>query len=201
MSQEVSAVNIVVLASGYGSNLQAIIDAINSNRLSARLTGVISDQNNAFALERAQRENVPAIYVNAGRKPDRNEFDRILQEALNGLKFELIILAGFMRILTAEFVERYHGCIMNIHPSLLPKHKGMNTHERVLRDGDEFHGATVHFVTPELDAGPIILQKRFRVAVDDTAKGLKERVHECEHRIYPQAIQMFAEGSISIKFR
>lgn len=198
MSQVVSPVNIVVLASGYGSNLQSIIDAINSNRLSARLTAVISDQKNAFALERAQRENVPAIYVNAGKKTDRKEFDRILQEALNGLKFELIILAGFMRILTTEFVVRYHGCIMNIHPSLLPRHKGMNTHERVLRDGDEFHGATVHFVTPELDAGPIILQKSFRVAVDDTAKRLKERVHECEHRIYPQAIQLFAEGSISI---
>ena len=198
MNQEVSAVNFVVLASGYGSNLQAIIDAINSNRLSARLTAVISDQKNAFALERAQREKVPAIYVSAGKKPDRQEFDRILQEALNGLKFELIILAGFMRILTAEFVERHHGCIMNIHPSLLPRHKGMNTHERVLRDGDEFHGATVHFVTPELDAGPIILQKSFKVEVDDTAKRLKERVHECEHRIYPQAIQMFAEGLISI---
>jgi len=197
MSLEVSPINIVVLASGYGSNLQAIIDAINSNRLPARLTAVISDQKNAFALERAQREKVPAIYVNAGKKPDRNEFDRILQEALYGLKFELIILAGFMRILTAEFVERYHGCIMNIHPSLLPRHKGMNTHERVLRDGDEFHGATVHFVTPELDAGPIILQKKFRVAVDDTVKRLEERVHECEHQIYPQAIQMFAEGLIS----
>ncbi len=198
MSQPVSAVNIVVLASGYGSNLQAIIDAINSNRLSAKLTAVVSDQKNAFALERAQRENVPAIYVNAGKKPDRKEFDRILQEALNGLKFELIILAGFMRILSAEFVERYHGCIMNIHPSLLPRHKGTNTHERVLRDGDDFHGATVHFVTPELDAGPIILQKRFRVAVDDTVMRLEEKVHECEHQIYPQAIQMFAEGLISI---
>ncbi len=198
MSQGVSPVNIIVLASGYGSNLQAIIDAINSDRLSARLTAVISDQKNAFALERAQRENVPAIYVNAGKKPDRKEFDRILQEALYGLQFELIILAGFMRILSTEFVERYHGCIMNIHPSLLPRHKGTNTHERVLRDGDEFHGATVHFVTPELDAGPIILQKKFKVAVDDTAKRLKERVHECEHRIYPKAIQLFAESLISI---
>ncbi len=190
-------ISIVVLASGYGSNLQAIIDAINSNRLAATLAAVISDQADAYALVRARQQNIPAVIVNAAHYLDRRSFDDALQKILNRFHFDLIVLAGFMRILTAEFVNQYRGCIINIHPSLLPKHKGLNTHRRVLREGDEYHGATVHFVTPELDAGPIILQKRFKICKQYSIKEMERRVHEIEHTIYPQAIQMFADGLLS----
>ncbi len=198
MSAEAAPVNIVVLASGFGSNLQAIIDAIKFDRLSANLSAVISDKADAYALERARREGIPAIAIDAGQFSDRESFDCALQEILNDLQLNLIVLAGFMRILTAEFVNRNHGSIMNIHPSLLPKHKGLNTHRRVLEEGDQFHGATVHFVTPELDAGPIILQEQFQVSAADTVEDLERRVHEIEHEIYPRAIQMFADGLVSI---
>lgn len=196
---QISPLRIVVLASGYGSNLQAIIDAIKAQRLAAQIVAVISDQADAYALERARDEGILSIYIDASQYPDRLQFDAALQSSLEQLEPELIVLAGFMRILSAGVVNRFRKRMMNIHPSLLPRHKGLNTHRRVLNEGDSFHGASVHFVTPELDEGPIILQERFSVQASDTAADLERRVHEIEHRIYPQAIQMYAEGRLIVK--
>ncbi len=197
MSAGSTPVKLVVLASGFGSNLQAIIDAINARKLSAKLIAVISDRSDAHALKRARTEKIPAIHIDPGQHPDRQAFDFSLKVILDRLEFDLIVLAGFMRILTANFVDQYQNRIMNIHPSLLPRHKGLNTHHKVLRDEDEYHGATVHFVTPELDAGPVILQKKIKVNAADTVSTLEQRVHQIEHEIYPRAIQMFADGKLS----
>ncbi len=187
---------IVVLASGFGSNLQVIVDSIKAGKLRATVVAVISDRHDAYALQRARSENILSIYIDARQYPDRQKFDAALMEEVARLEPELIVLAGFMRVLTAQFVNQYPNRIMNIHPSLLPKHKGLNTHERVLRQGDSHHGATVHFVTPELDAGPIILQKKFPVSRADSPASLEQRVHECEYEIYPRAIQLFADGKL-----
>ncbi len=197
MSAVSTTIRLVVLASGFGSNLQAIIDAIKAHQLTAKLMAVISDQSEAYALTRARGENVCAIFIDPKKYSNRDEFDRVLGETLDELEFELIVLAGFMRILTAGFVNRFPNRIMNIHPSLLPRHKGLHTHQRALQAGDKYHGATVHFVTPELDDGPIILQKKFKVHITDTVATLEQRVHRCEHQIYPQAIQMFADGTLA----
>ena len=191
-------IRIVILASGFGSNLQAIVDAIKENRLSAQVIAVISDQANAYALERARKEDILPIFIDAGQYPQRHQFDAVLQSKLERLDPDLIVLAGFMRILSATIVNRFRNRMMNIHPSLLPRHKGLNTHERVLKEGDSCHGASVHFVTPELDDGPIILQREFNVNTSDTVEDLERRVHEIEHKIYPEAIKMFAEGTLSV---
>ena len=191
-------IRIVILASGFGSNLQAIVDAIKENRLSAQVIAVISDQANAYALERARKEDILPIFIDARQYPERHQFDAVLQSKLERLDPDLIVLAGFMRILSATIVNRFRNRMMNIHPSLLPRHKGLNTHERVLKEGDSYHGASVHFVTPELDDGPIILQREFNVNTSDTVEDLERRVHEIEHKIYPEAIKMFAEGTLSV---
>ncbi len=197
MNVDVPPVRIVVLASGNGSNLQAIINAIKRHELAAVPVAVVSDKVDAYALERARQEGIPAIHVDANLYASHQSFDVVLQKILLEFEFDLLVLAGFMRILTTDFVNQFRGRMMNIHPSLLPKHRGLNTHRRVLQAGDEFHGATVHFVTPELDAGPIILQQQFRVADAGSEEELESRVHECEHQIYPQAIQLFAEGKLA----
>ena len=194
MSTKATTIRLVVLASGYGSNLQAIIDAAKAGRLTAQVIAVISDRQEAYALSRARTENITDIHIDPTQYADRQAFDSALDSNLEHLKFDLIVLAGFMRILTEAFVNRYRGRLINIHPSLLPRYKGLNTHQRVLRAGDDVHGATVHFVTPKLDAGPIILQKQFKIRASDTVQTLEDRVHQCEHEIYPKAIQMFADG-------
>lgn len=198
MSARRLPIRIVVLVSGYGSNLQAIIDAINEDRLSARVIAVISDKADAYALDRARKEGILPVYIDASQYPERHQFDAELQVNLERLDPDLIVLAGFMRILSAGIVNRFQNCMMNIHPSLLPRHKGLNTHQRVLKEGDSYHGASVHFVTPELDDGPIIVQKKFTVQPTDTVEDLERRVHEIEHEIYPQAIQMYAEGTLTV---
>ena len=192
-------IRIVVLASGNGSNFQAIVNQVKSGVLDVDVMAVISDQADAFALERARRENINATFIDPSRHRNRGEFDAELARVLAGFKPDLIVLAGFMRILTAEFVSLYEQRIMNIHPSLLPRYKGMNTHARVLEANDSVHGATVHFVTSELDSGPIIIQGRVAVLPDDTPDDLRERVHLREHEIYPLAIQWFASGELSVE--
>jgi phosphoribosylglycinamide formyltransferase-1 len=197
MNQDVVLpLRLVVLISGNGSNLQAIIDDIANNNLPAQIVAVISNKADAYGLERAKKANIEQRVLSYSDFSDRNQYDLALKELIDKFQPDLIILAGFMRILSNEFVEHYSQKMMNIHPSLLPKYKGLNTHQRVLDAGDKEHGCSVHFVTPELDDGPVILQAKVEVKDNDTAEMLAARVHEQEHIIYPKAIQLFAEEKI-----
>jgi len=194
---QVSPIRLVVLISGNGSNLQAIIDNITDNDLPAQIVAVISNKADAYGLERAKKAGIEQRVLSHKDFSDRQQYDLALKELIDGYQPDLIILAGFMRILSNEFVEHYLHKMMNIHPSLLPKYKGLNTHQRALDAGDKEHGCSVHFVTPELDDGPVILQATVEIKENDTAESLAARVHEQEHRIYPQAIHMFAEKKIT----
>ncbi len=193
MTEGKSPIRIVVFASGNGSNLQVIVDKAKAGQLSVEVAAVLSDQEKAYALERARRAGIKAIFVNPDCYSDRLAYDGALKEVVVELNPDLIVLAGFMRILSAEFVDCFENRIMNIHPSLLPKYKGLHTHERVLAAGERDHGATVHFVTAELDDGPIIIQQKVPVLPNDSVDALEQRVHECEYDIYPRAIQWFAD--------
>lgn len=188
---------IAVLISGSGSNLQAIIDAVQAG-LPAEIRVVISNKAEAYGLERARLAGIPTRVLNHKDFPDRESYDVALAQLIDDSQAELVVLAGFMRILSDGFVRRYEGRLLNIHPSLLPRHRGLHTHARVLAAGDDEHGATVHFVSPELDAGPIILQARVPVQPDDSPESLAARVLQQEHRIYPEAIRWFAEGRLKL---
>ena len=192
----VSPIRLVVLISGNGSNLLAIIDNITNNKLPAQIVAVVSNKSDAYGLERAKKAGIEQRVLSHKDFSDRNQYDHALKELIDGFQPDLIILAGFMRILSNEFVEHYLHKMMNIHPSLLPKYKGLNTHQRAIDAGDKEHGCSVHFVTPELDDGPVILQATVEIKDNDTAESLASRVHEQEHRIYPEAIRMFAENKI-----
>lgn len=188
----------VVLISGSGSNLQAFIDQVNSGQLDITIGLVISNNSDAYGLERAQAVGIDTCCINHRDFTSRLEFDQALIEEIDKTAPDVIILAGFMRILTSEFVNHYHNRLINIHPSLLPKYPGTNTHQRAIDAQDEWHGASVHFVVPEVDAGPIILQGRLKVTESDTSKTLQQRIHGIEHKIYPLAIKWFAENRINI---
>jgi len=187
---------IVVLISGSGSNLQSIIDAA-QQELPVEIRAVISNKADAYGLTRAANAGIATAVLDNKPYPDRPSYDAALQELIDSYSPELVVLAGFMRILTDDFVRHYEGRMMNIHPSLLPKYRGLNTHARAIEAGDAEAGCTVHFVTPELDAGPIIIQAKVPVLADDTADTLAKRVLEQEHKIYPEAIRLFAEGKLS----
>ena len=189
---------LVVLISGNGSNLQAIIDAIRYQGLKAEVRAVISNNPDANGLTRAHEANIPAIPLNHRNYPTREAYDQALQVLIDRYHPQLVVLAGFMRILTPNFVKHYHGRMLNIHPSLLPKYQGLNTHQRVLEAGDSIHGVSVHFVTPELDGGPVILQAEVPVHPGDTAEDLAQRVHQQEHIIYPLVIRWFTEGRLRL---
>ena len=189
-------IRLVVLISGNGSNLQAIIDDIAKNNLPAQIVAVISNKADAYGLERAKKANIEQRVLSHQDYPSREDFDIALKNLIDSFQPDLIILAGFMRILSNEFVEHFSHKMMNIHPSLLPKYKGLNTHQRAIDAGDKVHGCSVHFVTPELDDGPVILQATVEIKKNDTAEALAERVHEQEHKIYPEAIRLFAENKI-----
>lgn len=200
MSQDVAPalpIRLVVLISGNGSNLQAIIDNITNGNLPAQIVAVISNKTDAYGLKRAEKAGIPHIILSHSDYSDRKHYDQALKELIDQYQPDLVVLAGFMRILSDEFVEHYSNKMMNIHPSLLPKYKGLNTHQRVLDAGEKEHGCSVHFVTPELDDGPVILQATVNVEDNDTAETLAARVHEQEHRIYPEAIKMFAENKLN----
>jgi phosphoribosylglycinamide formyltransferase-1 len=192
-------INIVVLLSGSGSNLQAFIDAINAGKLDAKISAVISNKADAYGLQRAQQANIPTAILSHKDFPDRESFDNALIKLIDPYQPDLIILAGFMRILTPGFVKHYLGRLLNIHPSLLPKYPGLHTHQRALDDGETHGGATVHFVTEELDGGPAILQAAVKIEKQDDAAALAARVLIQEHRIYPQAAQWFAEGRLALR--
>jgi phosphoribosylglycinamide formyltransferase-1 len=181
---------IVVLISGQGSNLQALIDAERRGELGGgQIVAVFSNRADAFGLERARKAGIPTEVVSHKDFPERAAFDAALMARIDTYQPDLVVLAGFMRILTPAFVQHYAGRLINIHPSLLPKYPGMHTHARAIEAGDAEHGATVHFVTEGVDEGPIILQGRVPVRPDDTPETLQQRVHAIEHQIYPEAVR------------
>jgi len=189
---------LCVLISGNGSNLQAIIDNISAEKLDAEICGVISNRPNAYGLTRAQEAGIKAISLDHMQHDSRESYDNALQAEIESLNPDYIVLAGFMRILTPEFVNTFSGKLVNIHPSLLPKYKGLNTHQQAIDNGDEEHGVSVHFVTPELDGGPVIIQSRVPVFEDDTAVDLADRVQEQERRIYPLVLSWFSAGRLKM---
>jgi len=189
---------IVVLISGNGSNLQAIIEAIQQQALPARICAVISNNPHALGLEHAHAAGIPTQVIDHKTFSDRPAFDAALQHAIDHFAPQLIVLAGFMRILGATFTAHYEGRMFNIHPSLLPAFTGINTHQRALEARIAEHGASVHFVTHELDGGPVIIQARVPILANDTIQTLAQRVLNAEHRIYPLAIRWFAEGRLQL---
>nr|WP_203565588.1 phosphoribosylglycinamide formyltransferase [Alteromonas hispanica] len=187
------------MISGNGSNLQAIIDEISAGRLDAVVSGVISNRPNAYGLERAKSAGINAVCLDHTQFEDRESYDSALKEQINTFGADCVVLAGFMRILTPEFVDEFAGKLVNIHPSLLPKYKGLHTHQRAIDNGDTEHGVSVHFVTPELDGGPVIIQSRVPVFEGDSADDLAERVQEQERRIYPLVLRWFSAGRLSMR--
>jgi phosphoribosylglycinamide formyltransferase-1 len=183
-----------ILISGSGTNLQAFIDRAAAGHLDASLELVLSNRDDAYGLARAAEADIPSAVIRHTDFDSREAFDRAMATRLDASGIELIALAGFMRILSPWFARRYLGRLLNIHPALLPKYPGLDTHQRVLDAGDEHHGSTVHFVTEELDAGPCILQGRLKVAPSVTADDLKDRIQQVEHRIYPEALNWVASG-------
>jgi phosphoribosylglycinamide formyltransferase-1 len=191
-------IDIAVLVSGRGSNLQAIIDACAREDFPARIACVISNRPDAYGLERAQKAGIPTEVVDHKDFDGREAFEDALDDAIRGYKVGLVCLAGFMRILTPGFVNRWRDRLINIHPSLLPAFRGLHTHERVIESGIRISGCTVHFVTPEMDDGPIIMQAAVPVHEDDTPEQLADRVLKMEHRIYPEAVRIFALGKVRV---
>ncbi|MGC2049215.1 MAG: phosphoribosylglycinamide formyltransferase [Gallionella sp.] len=185
---------LVILISGRGSNMQALLEA----KLPCRIAAVISNRADAEGLNIAKTHGIPTALVDNRDYPDRDSFDTMLARTIDGFHPDLIALAGFMRILTPAFVAHFHGRLVNIHPSLLPAYGGLDTHARALRDGVKIHGCTVHFVTPDLDHGPIIIQAAVPVMHDDTEQTLAARVLNQEHRIYPQAISWLCQDQVKL---
>jgi phosphoribosylglycinamide formyltransferase-1 len=189
---------IVILISGRGSNMEAILRAASAEKWPAQIAAVISNKAKAAGLTTASATGIAARVVEHVAYPDRAQFDQALMTVIDEYSPDLVILAGFLRILTPEFVEHYHGRMLNIHPSLLPSFSGLDTHRRALEAGVKLHGATVHFVTPELDHGPIIEQATVPVLDTDTEDTLAARVLEQEHVIYPRAVRDFIEGRYTL---
>ena len=186
----------MVLLSGTGSNLQALIDSTRIGDSPVRIAAVISNRSDAYGLQRARDAGIETRDLDHKAFEGREAFDSALIELIDAFNPKLVVLAGFMRILSADFVRHYEGRLLNIHPSLLPKYKGMHTHQRALDAGDSEHGCSVHFVTEELDGGPLVVQAVVPVKSDDSAQTLAQRVHAQEHRIYPLAVRWFAEGRL-----
>ncbi|MEQ9927397.1 phosphoribosylglycinamide formyltransferase [Pectobacterium brasiliense] len=191
--------NIVVLISGHGSNLQALIDACKNARLKGKIVAVFSNNAEAYGLERAQDADIPTCVLNPEDFADRAAFDAALANEIEQYEPALVVLAGYMRILSPEFVAQFAGKMLNIHPSLLPKYPGLHTHRKALENGDREHGTSVHFVTDELDGGPLILQAKVPVFSDDTEESLSERVKTHEHTIYPMVINWFLNGRLVMR--
>ncbi|MGZ0713882.1 phosphoribosylglycinamide formyltransferase [Pseudomonas palleroniana] len=188
--------DVVVLLSGTGSNLQALIDSTRTGDSPVRIAAVISNRSDAYGLQRARDAGIETRDLDHKAFDGREAFDSALIELIDAFSPKLVVLAGFMRILSAGFVRHYEGRLLNIHPSLLPKYKGMHTHQRALDAGDTEHGCSVHFVTEELDGGPLVVQAVVPVESTDSAQTLAQRVHAQEHKIYPLAVRWFAEGRL-----
>lgn len=192
------AKRIVVLLSGNGSNLQALIDAQEAGELGGEIKAVISNRPDVRGLQRAATAGIANFVLDHKGFESREAFDNALLDLIQQQHADLVVLAGFMRILTAAFVQQLQGKLLNIHPSLLPKYQGLNTHQRALDAGDTEHGASVHFVTEELDGGPCIAQARIAVSADDDADALSAKVQVMEHIMYPQVVRWFCEDSLAL---
>lgn len=195
-NQSPEAKRLVILVSGGGSNLQSLIDGCASGEINATVSAVISNNPDAGGLERAANAGIPNLAIDHTAFDSREAFDQALSELIDSFSPDLVILAGFMRILTAQFVDHYLGRMMNIHPSLLPAYPGLHTHRRAIEAGDKKAGATVHFVTPELDGGPSIIQAQVEIEPDDNEGSLATRVLSFEHKIYPQAVKWFCDNRL-----
>lgn len=189
---------IVVLISGSGTNLQAIIDACKQADYPGEVVAVVSNKADAYGITRAENEQIATSVLSHKSFESRELYDQALIKQIDSYQPELIVLAGFMRILTPEFVQHYQGRLLNIHPSLLPKYQGLHTHQRAIDAGDKEHGVSVHFVTEELDGGPVILQAKVPVFEQDNADDLAARVHEQEHRIYPLVVKWFCQNRLAM---
>jgi len=189
---------LVVLVSGQGSNLQAILDACQQGRINGNVVAVFSNKSDSFGLERARAAGVPACFLRASQFADREAFDRQLMREIDAWIPDLLLLAGYMRILSPAFVQHYAGRMLNIHPSLLPKYPGLHTHRQAIENGDEEHGTSVHFVTEHLDSGPVILQAKVPIFADDTEQEVTARVKNQEHAIYPLVVNWFTEGRLAL---
>ncbi|AIR91741.1 phosphoribosylglycinamide formyltransferase [Pseudomonas cremoricolorata] len=190
--------DVVVLLSGSGSNLQALIDSSAAPGSKVRVRAVIANRADAYGLQRAEAAGIATAVLDHKGFDGRDAFDAALMALIDGFAPQLVVLAGFMRILSGGFVRHYQGRLLNIHPSLLPLYKGLHTHQRALDAGDAEHGCSVHFVTEELDGGPLVVQAVIAVEPDDTAQSLAQRVHRQEHQIYPLAVRWFAEGRLRL---
>ena len=196
MSVSTRGCRAAILISGGGTNLQAFIDAVAAKTLELDIALVLSNKADAYGLERAKKAGIPTACIDHTAFNDRESFDRAMAEQIDNADIDLIVLAGFMRILSPWFVRHYEGKVLNIHPALLPKYPGLDTHRRVLEAGDAEHGSTVHFVTEELDGGPRILAGRLQTREGESPDELMHRVQALEHVIYPRAAQLFAAGRI-----
>ena len=194
-------VNIGVLVSGRGTNLQAIIEAIEEGKIEGEIKVVISDNPDAYALKRAQQYHINTRYINFKEFKNREDYDKEIIKTLKEKKIELIVLAGYMRILSPYFIRTYKNKIMNIHPALLPSFPGLHAQEQAVEYGVKVSGCTVHFVDQGVDSGPIILQKTVEVSDNETEESLAEKILKEEHQIYPRAIQLFSQGRLMIKGR
>lgn len=199
MTTSKPSINIVVLISGSGSNLQALINGQEDGSLPINIIGVISNKAGVKGIERAQQHHIPCHVINHKDFDSREAFDQALQAKIDSYHPELIVLAGFMRILTPAFTQHFSGRMLNIHPSLLPKYQGLHTHKRAIEAGDQHHGVTVHFVTAELDGGPNIIQAKVAINADDTETTLAQKVQQQEHVIYPLAVKWFAQSELILK--
>lgn len=190
---------IVVLISGSGSNLQAIIDAVKAGQINGEICAVISNRPDAYGLTRAENAGIETLVLDHKAFDSREDYDAALMDKIDAFSPDLVVLAGFMRILTPSLVQNYLGRMLNIHPSLLPKYQGLNAHQRALDAKDKEHGVSVHFVTEELDGGPVVLQAKVAIESDDTAQTLAQRVHQQEHIIYPLVVQWFCEKRLTME--
>lgn len=190
--------NVLVLISGNGSNLQAIIDSDAVKNAGGDICAVISNSASAYGLVRAEKSGIDHKLVESKNFTSRLDFDRVLIGEINRYSPDLIVLAGFMRILTPEFVQQFHGKLLNIHPSLLPKYPGLNTHQKAIDNSDQHHGVSVHFVTEELDGGPVIAQSRFELSQTDTLETVLNKIRKLEHKIYPHVIELFLKDKIKL---
>ncbi|MBQ4835421.1 phosphoribosylglycinamide formyltransferase [Pseudoalteromonas luteoviolacea] len=190
---------IVVLISGSGSNLQAIIDHCQAGNINGEIVSVISNKGDAYGLVRADKANINTHVLSHKDFDSREAYDEQLAKLIDSCNPDLVVLAGFMRILTSGLVQKFKGKMLNIHPSLLPKYQGLNTHQRAIDANDAYHGASVHFVTEELDGGPVVVQAKVAILPDDTAETLAKRVHEQEHVIYPLVVKWFSEHRLTME--
>lgn len=200
--QAIALKKIVVLISGNGSNLQALIDAIQAQQLHGEIVCVISNNPDAYGLTRAEQANIAHCSLDHRTFPERQFFDAALAKVIDEYQPDVILLAGFMRILTTDFIAKYRGKLLNIHPSLLPKYRGLNTHQKALQNRDKFHGSSVHFVTEELDGGPLIAQIKLELSSfleNPEEKHLQQAVQQLEHKLYPQVVEWFLQERLSMQ--